>query len=354
MSEGLTLREYIVYATQRWPIFVFFCLVGSLLGWGISFLFPSAVRATTELYVGLNLEKNQSNNNSVSFAGPRFTNADDYKNWQMANLNALVYMDEILDETLSELRAVDPYWYDIDRRQLRKSLHVYWRNAGKWRLVAKGDDRLRVAQAVTIWQDIIVDRVNQAVLAAEGLMSLEKEIDGLSLSLAQIAARNVELDYLNQTLLARRESLLQNASSKPLNENDRWSIWQPVAQADLGTVWSTLSESFPASDAPLQDYLTWIDRASSALAQEIQSIEAQEENLEKEKLELANIYAQTSDTSLGLSENLEVEKITTDVPQFSSIRPTSTLILIGMLLGLISWIGYWLVVFSLPAQKKID
>ncbi len=108
-------------------------------------------------------------------------------------------------ETLSQLRAVDPYWNDINRKQLRKSLHVYWRNAGKWRLVAEGDDRLRVAQAVTIWQDIIVDRVHQAVTAAESLMSIEKEIDGLSLSLAQIAARKVELDYLNQTLLARRE-----------------------------------------------------------------------------------------------------------------------------------------------------
>jgi len=351
MSEGLTLREYIVYATTRWPILVLFCLVGSFLGWGISLLYPSSIRATTELYVGLNLENNKSNNNSVSFAGPRFTNADDFKNWQMANLNALVYMDEILDGTLSQLRALDPYWYDINRKQLRKTLHVYWRNAGKWRLVAEGENRLRVAQAVTIWQDIIVDRVHQAVTAAERLLSIEKEIDGLSLSLAQIAARKVELDYLNQTLLVRREVLLQIASSMALNENDRWSIWQPVAQADLGAVWSTLSESFPASDAPLQDYLKWIDRASSALAQEIQSIEAQEENLEKEKLELANIYAQTSDTSLGLSDNLEVEKITTDVPQFSSIRPTSTLILIGMLLGLISWIGYWLVVFSLPAQK---
>lgn len=352
MSEGLTLREYIVYATQRWPVLVFFCLVGSLLGWGISLLYPSSVRATTELYVGLNFENDQPNNISVSFAGPRFTNADDYKNWQMANLNALVYMDEILDETLSQLRAVDPYWYDINRRQLRKSLHVYWRNAGKWRLVAEGDDRLRVAQAVTIWQDIIVDRVHQAVTAAESLMTLEKEIDGLSLSLAQIAARKVELDYLNQTLLARREVLLQMASSQPLNENDRWSIWQPAAQADLGAVWSTLSESFPTSDAPLQDYLKWIDRASSAITQEIHSIESQVENLEKEKLELTSFYVETSDTSLGLSEILEVEKITTDVPQFSSIRPTSTLIIIGMLLGFISWIGYWLVVFSLSAQKS--
>ncbi|OGO28954.1 MAG: hypothetical protein A2Z16_05115 [Chloroflexi bacterium RBG_16_54_18] len=354
MSEQLKLREFIVHVTQRWPILVVFCLAGSMLGWGISLLYPPTVRATTELYVGLNIENIQPNNNSESFAGPRFTNADDYKNWQMANLNALVYMDEILDETLSQLRAVDPYWNDINRRQLRKSLHVYWRNAGKWRLVAEGDDRLRVAQAVTLWQDVIVNRVHQAVTAAESLMSLEKEIDGLSLSLAQIAARKVELDYLNQTLLTRRESLLQNTSSETLNENDRWSIWQPAAQADLGAVWSSLSQAFPVSDALLQDYLFWIEQANIAIEQEIRSTDAQEKNLEKEKLELTNYFFQTSDTGLGLSENLEVEKITTDVPQFSTIRPTSTLILIGMVLGLLSWIGYWMVVYSLPSQKKID
>ena len=203
----------------------------------------------------------------------------------------------------------------------------------------------------TLWQEVIVNRVHKAVSAADSLMSLEKEIDGLSLFLAQTAARKVELDYLKQTLQTRREALLLNASTETLQENDRWSIWQPVAQADLGAVWSSLSHTFPASDSPLQDYLFWIEQANIAIDQEIRLTDAQTENLEKEKLGLTNFYSQTSDTGLGLSENLEVEKITSDTPQFSVIRPTSTLILIGMVLGLISWIGYWLVVYSLPAKK---
>jgi hypothetical protein len=111
----------------------------------------------------------------------------------------------------------------------------------------------------------------------------------LSLSLAQIANRKVELDYLNQTLLSRRESLLQNASTEVLDENDRGSIWQPVAQADLGAVWSSLSQAFPASGAPLQDYLVWIEQASTTIDQEIRSTVAQEENIKK--LELTILFS---------------------------------------------------------------
>lgn len=347
MSDRIHLREFIVHATGRWPVLVLFCLAGSLLGWGISFLLPPAVRATAELYVGLNVATHSGENQAASLSAPQFVNADDFKNWQMANLNALVYMDEILDGTLTRLRDIDPYWDGISRNQLRKSLSVYWRNAGKWRLVAQGDDRLRVAQAVAVWEYVIVERVHQAVAAAEQLQSINKELEGLSLASAQIVARLVKLDYLNQTLQTRWDQLGQLEASAIVNENDRWALWQPVAQAGLGEVWNLLSESFPASGALPQDYSAWIDQAQQAIDLERQALIAQKEQLESDKAHLASLYSESAETSLGLSENLEVESITTGLPQFSVIRPTSSLVLIGMLLGLIFWVGYWLVVYSL-------
>jgi hypothetical protein len=59
MSEQLTLREYIVHATQRWPILVIFCLAGSLLGWGISLLYPIFVPELRQSYMSAEYRKYQ-------------------------------------------------------------------------------------------------------------------------------------------------------------------------------------------------------------------------------------------------------------------------------------------------------
>lgn len=346
MSDRVQAREFIVHATQHWTLLVIFCLAGSLSGWVISVLLPSTIHATSELYVGLNVSNlEEAGDISTSFE-PQFENADDYKNWQMANLNALVFMDEILDETLSQLRELDVFWNGVSRNQLRRSLNVYWRNAGKWRLVAHGDDRLRTAQAVTVWENVIVERVHKAVSNAENLFSIEHEIEGLSLILSYNAAREVKLDFLNNSLLTRLDSLSNHPPVEPLSENDRWSIWQPVAQAELGVVWKSLAETFPAEGASYQEHAGWIEQALQAIELERQSLVAQNQQLESERAKLNEQYSTAAMSSLGLSQNLEVEKITTDLPQFRVIRPTSTFILIGMLVGFIAWIGYWLVVYS--------
>lgn len=352
MTELIYPRTQILYATQRWPLLVLFCLTGAFFGWGISWLYPSSIRATQELYVGLNVNAGQPDSTSIiDSAAPRFTNADDYKNWQMANLNTLVYMDELIDQTLLQLRTIDSYWNDINQRQLRKSLQVYWRNAGKWRLVAIDVDRFHAAQAVTVWQDTILQRVHQAVGASKNLLDLEKQIQGYSLAIAHNSARSIELQYLLETLQNHADGLGQADVKKPLSENDRWSLWQPVAQANLGSVWEDLAEDFPSPQASFGDFLPWIDRSSMSIESEIQSLQAQKEKLVSQKSELTVLYDQMADLSLGLSPMLEVDKVTSDLPQFSVIRPTSTLILIGSLIGLICWFGYWLAVYSLPAKK---
>jgi hypothetical protein len=339
----ISLREEILIATHHWHLILLFCLAGSLLGWGLSLLWPSPYRATKELNIGLNVYRAQEDHKAAQLAGLPFINVDDYKNWQMSNLNSLIYTDVILDKTLERLRSADSYWADENREDLAASLHAYWRNAGKWRLVAEHHDPLRAAQAVAAWQDVVVEEANAAIAASRKLPQIDQQQAALIATQAQALARLKELEGLYQTLQAHQQEVASRPANRALEEIDRWLIWQTLVQANLGAAWNPLRDSFPGAAQPARDYLRWLDQASALLEQEIQSVQSQIAALESEQNALAAQYAQASQRSLGLSPNLEVDKITVgpslaaNSPQIASVRPTGTLMLVGGCLGLIVW-----------------
>src|SRR3990172_5797038 len=119
-----SFRDEALAATHRWHLIVLFCLVGGLAGWLVSLVLPSPHRATKELFVGLNVFRSADDRNAVEHAGLPISSANDYKNWQMSSLNSVIFMDTVLDETLSRLRVVDPYWQNIGRQDLAEMLHV--------------------------------------------------------------------------------------------------------------------------------------------------------------------------------------------------------------------------------------
>jgi hypothetical protein len=164
-----------------------FCLVGVLIGWLIALTVPTPYRATKELYVGLNIYQANQDSNAADFAGIQFYNADDYKNWQMANLNSLVYIDPIIDQTLYALQETDPYWQSINRHELTKMLHVYWRNAGKWRLVAEHPQAERAQQAVLLWEAAVIEQVALSIEQSRQVMTLHIQMQALADQQAQIA-----------------------------------------------------------------------------------------------------------------------------------------------------------------------
>jgi hypothetical protein len=64
---------------------------------------------------------------------------------------------------------------------------------------------------------------------------------------------------------------------------------------------------------------------------------------------LSEEYSQANSESLGLSANLVVESVTEAPPEISQPRTTSTLVLVGGLLGLFAWMAFWL---GMIAMKK--
>lgn len=205
MNNEWSFRDEILSVTHRWHQVILFCLVGALLGGLVSLAWPSPHRATKELYVGLNIFK--ADLDSAATAGLQFTNVDDFKNWQMASLNSLIYMDSITQETLERLRLQDAYWAGVTREQLTGMLHAYWRNAGKWRLVAESDDPQRAVQAVMAWHDVVVERVHTAVGYSHDLLALDKQLQAVATCQAQALTRLAELNQAATTQEDEKQSL---------------------------------------------------------------------------------------------------------------------------------------------------
>lgn len=336
MTTEWSLRNEIIFQTHRWPIIVIFCLAGSLLGWGVSLAWPSPHRATKELSVGLNIYQAARDRTAAEHAGLEFWNIDDYKNWQMASLNSLIFTDSVIDETLLQLQAIDDYWFSFNQRKLARMLHAYWRNAGKWRLVAESDDPHRAAEAVTVWQDVVVREANIAIEHSKDAMALDRQLQAIIISQTQSQARLAELEKLRDLLRVWRADFSETVDQTP-DANQLWTIHNYLTNAVADEFWSLLLDEFPAQDAPLQEYVQWLDLAGNYLDVEFQIQQAQIDTLEENKQQLVAQYEAASQKSQGLSVDLLVDKITDDEPEQSIVRPTGQLMLFGSILGLIVW-----------------
>lgn len=342
-----SLREAVLYASHRWYLIVFLCLVGALIGWVVAVVRPSPSRATLELYVGLNIYQAADDRNAAEHAGLPFGNVNDYKNWQMANLNTLIYMNSIVDETLEHLQAQDPYWLGVSHEDLARALHAYWRNAGKWRLVVEFSDPERASQAVSAWQEVVVERVNQAVSQARDALSLASQIRTVADARIQAMARLAQLGYTRDKLAEWQTQLEQDSADHPVEEANRQLIWLLIVEAGKDPSWQPVLQSFPAPQAFNGAYRDWLAVSLPLIEEQLSALQEQIGFLEDQEHELTAQYAQASRESLGLSAELEVQKIANVPPERDVLRPTGQLMLIGSFLGFSLWVIIWLVELSL-------
>ena len=351
MKYELSLRDEILHISHRWPIIFSFCLIGVLIGWGVSLFWPTTHRASKEIYVGINPYQALTDRSASEHASVQFNNPDDYKNWQMANLNVLIQTDWMIDETLSNLQIQDDYWKGASREDLARMLKVNWRNAGKWRLVAESDDPSRAAQALTVWHDTVIKNVQNAVGEAQNTLALDTQLQSFSSDQTRAISRLAELIQLRETVATH----LKTASAWPEDyqpsQDEHWELWYPVAQADLEKAWEPLLDVFPIDGSPASSYIDWLIQTTIVLDQDIWTLEAQSKALQVQINETSARYKDASNKSFGLSGNLQVEKIRRRPPEQYAVRPTGLLILVGGILGLLLWIILWLGRAALKANQ---
>lgn len=352
MVNEWSLREEVLSTSHRWPTILLYCLVGALLGGLVSYIWPSPYQATTELYVALNIYRWDQDQNAVDHAnGVAFNFPDDYKNWQMADLDAVIRMNDVMKETLQRLRAADDWWLGVSKEQLSGMLRTYWRNAGKWRLVAEAPDAQRAAEAVTVWQTVVFETLNAAMVHSREAMELHLQLLSVTDAETQLALRQAQLEEARRSMVAWQAAAVGQPESWTPAESERLQLKTAFETAAPGPVGQAVLQDFPDTEAPGASYLAWLERASLALDEEIRSVQAQAAALVEQRVEIDSLYQVAATKSYGFSPDLVVEPVSDGEPTLSVVRPTALLALIGGVLGLLVWAGVWIARITAQSRK---
>ncbi len=331
------IRAEILQSTHRWPIIMLFILVGSLVGALFAYLLPTPFRAEAGLQVTYNAD-----------VQPR--NPDDFKNWQMEQLDILIHSDDVLQETLSRLRAEDPYWDAVSLDGLHSSVHTYWRNAGEWRLVAEAPTAIQAEELAKTWEQVILLQLEGALAQARNALSLSTRMGWIANGLADLKMDSAKLVEVQQALTEWEESSLSKDSSQPLSALDRWWLISRVSQiSDWEPAGLALLDETPPIEAAARDYIPWIDKALVLIAQELDVIGPQSSQLQADYDQLSAQNAGALEASRGMTAYLAAGSLDQGDRPAERVRPVSRMIFVGGLLGLLSWMIFFV---ARPLMRK--
>jgi len=334
LKNTWTLRAALITIFHNWPVIFACIIIGGLLGWGLSFLWSSYYRASSDIYVGLNPYRKFSDTYFEALVNPKYSNLDNYHYWQMSQLNSAITLDSYMEATLTSLRDTDAYWQSIDAPQLRAMLETEWRSSGTWSLIAKHSNPLHAQQAAKAWSDVVVVQVPQTVMAARDTFRIDQKLQVNETAILQATFRQQELATASKKLHEWQTSTQNIAPDSAIEPAQRWQLLATITRlADYSPAWMQTLDNQPAADAKAQAYLDWIAQTLPIMESEASALSQRLLSLDQEQLELATQYSQTSQKSLSFSPNIEVQR--KEDRAAVKMRPSSTLILVGGIAGLL-------------------
>jgi hypothetical protein len=337
--ETWELRNSILAAARRWPAFLAFVILGGLLGWLTSYLSPTPYRATAELFIGLNPYRVPDDRYVAAFGGVVYRNRDDYKNWQMEQLNGLAYFDEVLQAALTSLRSVDPYWEEVTLASIEERLDLFWQSAGIWHLVAVDPDPQRASELVEAWRDAVFEVSNGAIQSSQKLYSLDLQIQALEAEIVDANARQSELVDIRGALQSFRQHLGELPADDQLSLIDRWRLERLAGEAvGFDEDGLTIVGDIPADGAGVGAYLPWLDHLIESIDLELESLPSGLQALESRREQLLTQWDATLASGHGLAATLTVERPSGKAPEVEKVRQSGLVIAVGALIGALLWV----------------
>jgi len=351
MNRHWNLREELYRIAHSWPSMLAAVLVGSLLSWGLSFIWPSHYRATSQVYIALNPYRKFEDTSFQALANPRYSNLDNYHYWQMSQLEAAIYLVQFLQPTLDQLRAIDPYWESVDLDQLRGMLDSEWRSTGTWSLIADHPESKRAQEAASAWSEVVVRMVADAVTAARRTFMIDQRLQAGENEMLQASLRLRDLKAAGKSLEEWQKAALQTDPERIVETNERWELLALITwPARFTPAWKTVLEGQPPADAPVRDYQSWIEQVEPLLETEASALQEQINFLDQKQITLGGNFARASEESLSFSPNIEVKRKEDQAPRL--IRLSSTFVLIGGTVGILIWLLIQLVIISRSGRRQ--
>lgn len=338
MNQQIDLRQEILRRSHQWPIILLTFFAGALIGLAVAVLLPGNYRAETRLNVTYN-------------ADAIFRNPDDFKNWEMEQLNLIVFSEPVLQQTLSHLQETDPFWKNTTEKELLSDLRVYWRNVGTWRLVGYSRSFQHAEELVNAWQEVILDTLDQASQHASKLTELNYQLSTSHRQHSELSMRLVELEQIKQALQTWKKVPGQ-VDDLNVSESTRWYLFSLAARLiQLNPAGQQVLVEMPEAGKPSSLYDPWIDKLIILIDNQVGSIDQQFLELEKTISKLTQSWNQTYLESLGLSSYIHVEAIDGLEIDAQPVKSIPLFVLSGGMIGLLVCVLVWLVLPFLQEVK---
>jgi hypothetical protein len=327
MQTDWTIRDEFIYLSQRWPYLLLAFLAGSLLGWGLARLLPAAYEAQTRWSVAINAD-----------AEPR--NPDDFKNWQLQQLEAFLLSEAVLAETAARLNGMDV-------ETLASQVETRWRNTGQWTLAARGGSAEEARTVVAAWSAAGQEQLAAAAGYAQEMLSLERSLRQTRNDLSLVQGRLAVLQQAGDALGIFQAALQNRPEAEPLPELERWNLALIAGQAlaDDPAAASLLAQ-MPPPQAPASEYPAFIALVQAGLEQQLSRQDARETALQTAYEEFTAAWQTAEQAAHGLSAYLAVEPLQQGAISAAARQNTGMAALVGGLVGLLVFFGFRLAVRS--------
>jgi len=321
-----TVRDYILYIFHQWYLPFTFLILGSLIGWGISFVAPTQYKSSRQLVVTVDFDQD-------------VRNLDDYKNAQIRQLEALVMSDEIIGRMLED--AGEPNSNPNTINSAREKLNVVWMDVGIWTLTVVADDSVQARKWVESWEDSIIAQINDLQKNSDMAEELKLELDETRISIQEtldrerrIQAYIVKSKTLTDELISLNEGVLDSTMIEMMNNLGREINARELISSEI---------NFLEPESTIEQGIQWLLDGQDLL------------QLEKEMIgsELTILKGQRSKTTKkimvlrrslgGISSGLHVGRNESENTIVKPIRPTGLFILFTGILSLAVWLVYALI-----------
>lgn len=347
--DSWSFRNEVLRLVNQWYLILAFIIAGGLIGFGITYLVPAPFRATTDLYIGINITRVNEMEYLIPLAKDEPLNLDDYKNWQLKQVADILSSNLVLGDTLAAINEIDSFGKEISLDELKKALDIYWYDTGTWQLEAVFLDEEMAKRAVQTWLDTGHGKITELLEVSESVAQLDVKLQSVNDEIGTLKRDKAALESFLSSSSEWIGVLEEFSPDDPLNEDisKEFAAWILAYREDDDS-WQVPLDNLPSPDQTAASYQSWLDSTQLLANAVLAKTQTQKDLLENEREEILPLYHAALEDSLGLSANLVLQPNTSD-PSVNQVRSTGIVTLGSGILGLLIW--FLVAVFQIRGRQ---
>jgi len=335
------LQKKLIQFIKTWPILIAVFLGSGLITWGVVHLFPPLQRATADLFIGIDITRVYDISSAATYTIAEPFNIDDYKNWQLSQVNSIAKSERIANLTLEKLQDLDPYWETISVSEFQKMQDLYWYDVGTWRLQFQAPETDSALQAVQVWREVLLQDLSRLIQESEDVLEFEGGMRASKTAIINLKTRITVLELLIEEMTVVQEELKNADPQQGMDDSLRAEILLSIAgAAEEDPLWEKVLNEIPEREQPNLEYIFWMDQVLAVVESDYESHQAVMESLVSDHESLTEDYVREIREAEGLSASLFFKEEGSQ-PKIIKFYPDTQIAFLGSIIGLLIYIIIW-------------